>query len=162
MLVAGGRDFGNKFDGKLKYNKEKKKFALLFNTKYDVGMPEGGTTRGPGFRSATSWATTSSRPTTSTSGAAAPRTPPAASSSRRSRWSARPTHRVEIPPPDAPRPPILNKGELTLGRIERVATDFQASMLCTTIRAVRLSELPLRRSPAAATAASLGCSPRSR
>src|SRR5271166_3114061 len=41
MLVAGGGDFSNRFDGKLKYNKEKRKFVLLFNTKYDVTMPAG-------------------------------------------------------------------------------------------------------------------------
>jgi IrrE N-terminal-like domain len=41
FLVAGGRDFGSRFDGKLKYNREKNRFLLLFNTKYDAGQPPG-------------------------------------------------------------------------------------------------------------------------
>jgi Zn-dependent peptidase ImmA (M78 family) len=35
-LVAGGENFGDRFDGKLKYRPDKKKFILFYNTKYDV------------------------------------------------------------------------------------------------------------------------------
>ena len=37
---------------------------------------------------------------------------------------------------------MLNNGELTLSKIDKVAADFQASLLCTTCRGVRLSDLP--------------------
>jgi hypothetical protein len=40
-LVAGGGDFGNGFDWKLKYRRDKQKFVLLYNSKYDVGLPPG-------------------------------------------------------------------------------------------------------------------------
>jgi len=40
-LRAGGRDFGNGFDGKLRYNSEKRCFLLLYNTKYDRGYSPG-------------------------------------------------------------------------------------------------------------------------
>jgi hypothetical protein len=38
--------------------------------------------------------------------------------------------------------PVLNDGELKLSKVEKVATDVQASMLCTAIRGVRLFDLP--------------------
>lgn len=41
FLVAGGRDFGSRFDGKLKYNRPKNRFLLMFNTKHDTGLPPG-------------------------------------------------------------------------------------------------------------------------
>ena len=40
-LRLGGRDFGDRFDGKLRYNSEKRCFGLLYNTKYDAGVRPG-------------------------------------------------------------------------------------------------------------------------
>lgn len=40
-LRAGGGDFKNSFDGKLKYFPNKRRFILLYNTKYDVGYTAG-------------------------------------------------------------------------------------------------------------------------
>jgi len=40
-LRAGGADFKNSFDGKLKYFPKKQRFTLLYNTKYDVGYTAG-------------------------------------------------------------------------------------------------------------------------
>jgi hypothetical protein len=41
FLRAGGRDFGEAFDGKLKYRRDRNIFLLFFNTKYDSGLPPG-------------------------------------------------------------------------------------------------------------------------
>ena len=40
-LRVGGRNFANRFDGKLKYLSKDHCFALMYNTKYDVGLPDG-------------------------------------------------------------------------------------------------------------------------
>ena len=41
FLRAGGRDFGDRFDGKLRYASDKKCFVLMYNTKYDALCPPG-------------------------------------------------------------------------------------------------------------------------
>ena len=41
LLRAGGRDFADRFDGKLRYISDKRCFVLLYNTKYDVGYRPG-------------------------------------------------------------------------------------------------------------------------
>ncbi|MBS0261592.1 MAG: ImmA/IrrE family metallo-endopeptidase [Planctomycetes bacterium] len=41
LLRAGGRNFRDRFDGKLRYVAEKRCFVLMFNTKYDVEMRPG-------------------------------------------------------------------------------------------------------------------------
>ena len=40
-LRVGGRDFGNRFDGNLRYVADKRCFVLMFNTKHDRGFPQG-------------------------------------------------------------------------------------------------------------------------
>src|SRR5688572_20623786 len=41
FLRTGGRNFGDRFDGKLRYSSEKKCFVLMYNTKYDATYPPG-------------------------------------------------------------------------------------------------------------------------
>jgi hypothetical protein len=38
FLRIGGRDFGDRFDGKLRYDSGKRRFVLMYNTKYDAGL----------------------------------------------------------------------------------------------------------------------------
>jgi hypothetical protein len=38
--------------------------------------------------------------------------------------------------------PIINTGELSVARLERIATDFQTSLVSTAIRSVQLSHFP--------------------
>lgn len=142
MLVAGGRDFGNKFDGKLKYNKEKKKFVLLFNTKYDTGLAEG---RHPRTRFSIChelghYFIEAHNKHLRRGGPAHPSSGEFRSAMQMEREADAFASSFLLPTRLAG--PVLTSGELNLDRIERVATDFQTSMLCTTIRGVRLSDLP--------------------
>lgn len=41
LLRACGDNFRNKFDGQLEYHKARRRFLLLYNTKYDVGLLPG-------------------------------------------------------------------------------------------------------------------------
>ena len=41
LLRAGGRNLGNRYDGKLEYDRSKNLFLLFYNTKYDEGLPAG-------------------------------------------------------------------------------------------------------------------------
>src|SRR6185369_4065128 len=40
-LRVGGKNFGNSFDGKLKFVLKERYFALMYNTKYDIGCSLG-------------------------------------------------------------------------------------------------------------------------
>jgi hypothetical protein len=143
FLRAGGADLGARYDGKLKYAREKNRFLLFYNTRYDGGLP---------------------------AGAHHPRTrfsiahelghyfidhhhrylrgggPPHASSSEfisDNPWEREadafaaslllPTHLAA---------PVLAGGELTLGLIDRAVARFDTSFVGTAIRGVRLSDLP--------------------
>ncbi len=143
VLVSGGRDLGDLYDGKLKYNKRKKRFLLFFNTKYDRWAEDGrhhprtrfsiGHELGHYFLEA-------HRHHLRTGGQPHPSRGEFLNGERVEREADAfasnlllPTHLVE---------PRLNRGELTLATIESVATDFGASNLCTAIRGVRLTEEP--------------------
>ncbi len=143
LLVAGGRDFGDRYDGKLKYNKEKKRFLLFYNTKYDRWQEPG--TNHPRTRFSIchelghyfidahhKYLLRGGKPHPSSgefkTAAQMEREADAFASSL-----LLPTHLVE---------PVLNNGELTVKKLDKVATDFGASLLSTTIRGVRLSDLP--------------------
>lgn len=143
LLVAGGRDFGDRFDGKLKYNKDKKRFLLFYNTRYDRWQEPG--THHPRTRFSIchelghyfidahhKYLLRGGRPHPSRgefkTAAQMEREADAFASSL-----LLPTHLTD---------PVLNNGELTIGKIDKVATDFGASLLCTAIRGIRLSDLP--------------------
>jgi hypothetical protein len=143
FLRAGGRPFGGRYDGKLKYVREKNRFLLFYNTKYDAGMS-------PGLH----------HPRTRFSiahelghyfiehhhrylrGGGKPH----ASSSEyitKVLWEREAdTFAASLLLPTHLAGPALNKGELTLARIDQVAGDFQTSLVSTAIRGVRLSDLP--------------------
>lgn len=143
LLVAGGRDFGDRYDGKLKYNKEKKRFLLFYNTKYDRWQEPG--TNHPRTRfsichelghyfidSHHKYLLRGGKPHPSSSEFKTP-----AQMEREADAFASslllPTHLAD---------PLLNNGELTIKTLDKVSSDFGASLVCTTIRGVRLSDLP--------------------
>ncbi len=137
-----GGDLKNRCDGKLKYNKAQNLFLLFFNTKYDLGLPEGEHHPRTRFSVAHElghyfipehykYLRHGGKPHPSSSEY---RT--AVQMEREADTFAAtlllPTHLVK---------PIINKG-ITLKRLEEVARDFQVSLLCTAIRAIRLSDEP--------------------
>lgn len=143
FLRFGGRNFGNRFDGKLKYNREKNRFLLLFNTKYDASMPEGRHHPRTRFSIAHElghyfiphhhkYLRRGGKPHPSNSEfrteVEMEREADAFAASL-----LLPTHLAK---------PVINKSELTLERLDGVAEDFQTSLVCTAIRAAELSDDP--------------------
>lgn len=141
IRIRGG-DLKNRCDGKLKYNKSQNLFLLFFNTKYDGGLREGEHHARTRFSIAHElghyfiqahykYLRHGGKPH------------PSSSEYRTKVQMEReadtfaaslllPTHLVK---------PIVDKG-ITIRRLDEIARDFQASLLCTTIRAVRLSDEP--------------------
>ena len=141
IRIRGG-DLKNRCDGKLKYNKLQNLFLLFFNSKYDAGIPEGehhSRTRFSIAHELGHYFIPAHYKYLRHGGESHP-----SSSEYRTKVQMEreadtfaanlllPTHLVK---------PIIDKG-ITLKRLDEVARDFQASLLCTTIRAVRLSDEP--------------------
>ena len=143
LLRVGGRDLRNRFDGKLSYDKGKRCFLLMYNTKYDIGRPEG--KHHPRTRFSIShelghyfldhhhsYLAHDGKPHPSLnefrSLASIEREADAFAASL-----LLPTHLVR---------PRVNTCELSLDRIGRIATDFETSHVSTAIRSVRLSHFP--------------------
>ena len=143
LLVTGGRDLADRYDGKLKYNKEKKRFLLFYNTKYDLGLPTGrhhprtrfsiGHELGHYFIEYHHDHLLNGGEPHGSSGEFKTAT-------QMEREADAFASSLLLPTPLARR--VLSNGELTLSKIDKVAGDFQTSLLCTTIRGVRLSDLP--------------------
>ena len=141
IRVRGG-DLKNRCDGKLKYDKPQNRFLLFFNNKYDAGLLEGEHHARTRFSIAHElghyfipahykYLRQGGKPHPSSSEY---RTP--VQMEREADTFAAslllPTNLVK---------PLFNKG-VTPKRLDEVARDFQTSLLCTTIRAVRLSDDP--------------------
>lgn len=141
IRIRGG-DLKNRCDGKLKYNKLHNLFLLFFNNKYDAGLPDGEHHARTRFSIAHElghyfipahykYLRHGGKPH------------PSSSEYRTQIQMEReadtfasslllPKHLVK---------PIIDKG-ITPKRLDEIARDFQASLICTTIRAVRLSDEP--------------------
>lgn len=144
LLRAGGRNLRNRFDGKLSYDKGKRCFLLMYNTKYDIGCPEG--KHHPRTRFSISHelghyflehhhaylVVRNGKPHPSLnefrSLTNVEREADAFAASL-----LLPTHLVR---------PLVNRCELSFDRISRIAADFETSHVSTAIRSVRLSHFP--------------------
>jgi hypothetical protein len=143
FLRTGGDDLGDRYDGKLEYDKAKKRFLLYYNTKYDRVMPDG--QHHPRTRFSISHELGHyfiERHHDDLLNGVAPHESSGEfkSASLTEREADAFASSLLLPTHLADR--ALNNGELTLKTIDKVAGDFQASLLCTTIRGVRLSDLP--------------------
>lgn len=141
ILVTGGRDLGDLYDGKLKFHKQKKRFLLFFNTKYDRedGRHHPRTRFSIGHELG-HYFIEEHRLHLQNGGKPHPSRGEFLNGERVEREADAfasslllPTHLAE---------PRLNCCELNLDTIEKVATDFGASQLCTAIRGVRLTDEP--------------------
>lgn len=143
FLRAGGRNLGNRYDGKLEYHRRINRFLLFFNTKYDVRLPPG--EHHPRTRFSIchelghffldhhrAYFMRGGKPHRSTSeyltGLQVEREADAFAASL-----LLPTHLLR---------PTVNKGELSLERLDGISGAFQTSLLSTAIRCVRLSDFP--------------------
>jgi Zn-dependent peptidase ImmA (M78 family) len=143
LLRVGGRNFGNRYDGKLEYNRPKKRFLLFYNSKYDTGYPPG--KHHPRTRFSIShelghyfldhhhaYLVKGGKPHASSSefraGVQIEREADAFAASL-----LLPTHLVQ---------PLVDDGDFTLERLDEIAGKFEASLVSTAFRYVRLSNLP--------------------
>ncbi len=143
FLRTGGDDLGDRYDGKLEYEPTKKRFLLYYNTKYDRVMPEGEhhpRTRfsvchelGHYFLERHHEDLVNGEPPHESSGEFKNASQKEREADAFAASLLLPTHLVDR---------SLNNGELTLATIDKVAAEFQASLLCTARRGVRLSDQP--------------------
>lgn len=142
-LRAGGRNFGDRFDGKLKYVAEHRYFALMYNTKYDFGCTQGEHHPRTRFTIAHELGhyfinhhreylhnRRSSHASINEfrSNAVIEKEADSFAASL-----LLPTHLVK---------PIINRNNLSLNAIDNIANDFGTSRVSTSIRAVQLSHFP--------------------
>ena len=143
FLVAKGDDFGTAFDGQLEYLPSKQQFLLLYNTRYN-------TLNSPGHQPRTRFSVAHElghyyieRHNAYLRGGG---------SSHVSRSEFRRGDSIVEREADSfasgllmPKKlmsPLVNQGELTLSRIDAIATTFRTSRVSTAIRSVRLSHFP--------------------
>lgn len=143
FLRAGGANFGHSFDGKLKFNRDKNRFLLFYNNKYDVGLTP------PCHHPRTRFTIAhelghyfieehhahlrqGGRPHYSST--------EFVSNARLEREAD--AFAASLLLPSRLVGPLVNRGEMTLRVLEDIAQDFETSLLSTCIRGVRLSDFP--------------------
>jgi len=142
-LRVGGRDFGNRFDGKLRYNSEKRCFALMYNTKYDVGYLPGAHHPRTRFSIAHelghyhlehhhAYLTHGGKSHASIN----------EFRSKNIIEREADAFAASLLLPTGFVRPIINSSELSVARLEGTAEDFQTSLVSTAIRSVQLSHFP--------------------
>lgn len=143
FLRAGGRNFGNRYDGKLEYHRTKSRFLLFYNTKYDTGYPPGmhhPRTRFSIAHELGHYFIESHRAYLLRGGKPHSSTAEFRSDVQIERQAD--TFAASLLLPTHLARPIVNKSELSTQRIESIASDFQTSLVSTVIRCVRLSDFP--------------------
>lgn len=143
LLRTGGCDLGSRYDGKLEFVRSRGLFLLFYNTKYDFGLPEG--EHHPRTRFSISHELghffidhhhqslrSGARPHGSTGEFRSP---------RQIEREADAFAASLLMPTQFARP-IINQDELSMERIERIAKDFDVSIVSAAIRSVRLSDFP--------------------
>jgi len=143
ILRVGGRNFRNRFDGKLTYDRSKNCFLLMYNTKYDVGYARGHhhpRTRFSISHELAHYFIEHHHAYLRHDGKPHPSLNEFRSIAKIEREADAfaaslllPTHLVR---------PEVNKGELSLGRLDCISDAFQTSLVSTAIRCVRLSDFP--------------------
>lgn len=142
FLRAGGRDFGDSYDGKLEYHRSKNRFLLFYNTKYEqqsgVHHPR---TRFSICHELGHYFLDDHR--------AYLMSPKGKSHGSHTEFTS--DNMVEreadafaasLLLPTALARPVINASQLSMDRIHTIAADFNTSIVCTTFRSVRLSHFP--------------------
>lgn len=143
LLRSGGRDFGNRFDGKLRFVSAKRCFVLMYNTKYDEGFAPGShhpRTRFSIAHELGHYFLEQHHSYLSHGGKSHASINEFRSKIRIEREADAfaatlllPSHLVM---------PVVNGEELSVARLRIIADEFQASLVSTAIRSVQLSHFP--------------------
>jgi len=143
LLRAGGRDFADRFDGKLRYVSDKRCFVLMYNTKYDLGYRPG--THHP--RTCFSIAHELGHYFIEHHHAYLTHGGNSHASINEFRSKIKIEREADafaasLLLPSHLAKPIINAGELSVSRLEAIADQFQTSLVSTAIRSVQLSHFP--------------------
>ncbi len=143
LLRAGGRDFADRYDGKLRYISDKRCFVLLYNTKYDEGYRPN--THHPRTRFSIAHELghyfIEHHHAYLTHGGHSH----ASINEFRSKIKIEreaDAFAASLLLPSHLAKPVINAGELSLPRLESIANQFQTSLVSTAIRSVQLSHFP--------------------
>lgn len=142
-LRAGGRDFGDRFDGKLRYVAEKRCFALMYNSKYDAGYRPGWHHPRTRFSIAHELGHyfIEHHHAYLTHGGKTHASINEFRSKIKIEREADAFAASLLLPSDLVKP-MVNRGELDMARLEQISSDFQTSLVSTAIRSVQLSDFP--------------------
>jgi len=143
FLRAGGHNFGNRYDGKLKYNREKNRFLLFFNTKYDLGMQPGShhpRTRFSIAHELGHYFIEAHHQNLRRGGKPHPSSSEFRTDVQMEREAD--AFAASLLLPTTLVRPLVNEGELTMDRLDIIARDYQTSLMSTTVRGVQLSDYP--------------------
>jgi hypothetical protein len=143
FLRAGGGDFGNRYDGMLEYHRDKNRFLLFYNTKYDAYVLPG--TNHPRTRFSIGhelghYFLDRHRAYLMKSNGVHPSKGEFRSDLLVEREADSFAASTLLPTRLAR--PVVNSAELTFKRISEIAGYFNASLICTTFRSVALSDFP--------------------
>lgn len=143
LLRTGGSDLGQRYDGKLEYVPSRGLFLLYYNTKYDVGLPDG--EHHPRTRFSISHELghyfIDHHHRSLRRGAKPHRSINEFRSSRQIEREAD-AFAASLMMPSAFARPMVNKSQLSMDRIDEIASHFGASIVSAAIRSVRLSDFP--------------------
>jgi hypothetical protein len=143
LLRCGGRDFENRFDGKLRYVAERRSFVLMYNTKYDEGYSAGRhhpRTRFSIGHELGHYFLEKHHSYLMHGGRSHPSINEFRSKLQIEREADAFAASLLLPTHLAA--PVVNAGELSVARLEQIAGDFETSLVSTAIRAVQLSHFP--------------------
>ena len=143
LLRAGGANFGDSFDGKLKFNRDKNRFLLFYNNKYDTGLTP--LSHHPRTRFTIAHELghyfIEEHHAHLRRGGLPHRSSTEFVSNARLEREADAFAAGLLLPRQLVRP-LVNRGELTLRVLDDIAQEFETSLLSTCIRGVRLSDFP--------------------
>lgn len=143
MLRVKGGDFRNRFDGQLEYHPTKRRFVLFYNTKYDSGLPPGKhhtRTRFSIGHELGHYFIENHRAHFLKGGNTHPSRGEFISDVVMERDADVFASALLIPTRLAG--PIVNEEELSITRVEEIASCFETSLVSTMLRCVQLSDYP--------------------
>lgn len=141
FLRAGGRNLGNKYDGKLEYNRQLNRFLLFYNTKYDCAEGHHPRTRFSICHELGHYFIERHRAYLMSPGGKPHRSHAEFTSDIQIEREAD-AFAATLLLPSRQAKPVINKHALSMQRIFDIARQFEASVTCTASRAVRLSHFP--------------------